>query len=513
MPTSDACKDSGLIRGLGIWAATAVVIGGMIGQSVFLVASDMSREVGSMTMVMAAWLVGGVVALFGAFCFAELGAAIPEPGGEYAYLSRGVGRMWGFLYGWTGAMILKPGVAAVIAAGLLRFLAFLLPSVTAPIFAWPVRLPFQAQPYQLTFTVAQPLAAGLVAVVTGINYLGVRTAGRLQVVLTALKVAAVAAILGLGLTARGFDGAQSSFVTTSAHGAIGGFLIALVPVMAAYNGFQNLGSVGSEVLNPGKNLPRAAVLGTSIVIPLYLLVNWVYFHILGFSQVAQSQHVASDAVTLMVGRIGAKWFTVAMIVSAFGTLHAIFLTGPRVPYAMARDGNFFGFAKRIHPRFRTPSGAVVFQGCVATLLALTGTHQELYSYAMFATSAFMALTAVALIRLRITSPELPRTYRAWGYPFTPLIFGAVSFALSVNLWIVRPVRSSIGLAIILVGVPFFHHWRSRTRSSIASAVLICTEQRASIDRANGPVEDKVFELQARRDSKQTASIGHGDAQP
>ena len=304
--------------------------------------------------------------------------------------------------------------------------------------------------------------------VTGINYLGVRTAGRLQVFLTALKVAAVAAILTLGLTARGFAGAQSSIVTSSAHGAVGGLLIALVPAMAAYNGFQNLGSVGSEVLNPGKNLPRAVVLGTSFVIPLYLLVNWVYFHILGFSQVAQSQHVASDAVTLVLGRIGAKWFTVAMIVSAFGTLHASFLTGPRVPYAMARDGNFFGFAKRIQPRFRTPSGAVIFQGCVATLLVLTGTHQELYSYAMFAISAFMALTAVALIRLRITSPELPRPYRVWGYPFTPLIFGAVSFAISVNLWIVRPVRSSIGLAIILLGIPFFHHWRSRSLNSIAS---------------------------------------------
>jgi APA family basic amino acid/polyamine antiporter len=235
--------------------------------------------------------------------------------------------------------------------------------------------------------------------------------------------------------------------------------------MAAYNGFQYLGLVGGEVLNPRKNLPRAAILGTSLVVTLYLLVNWVYFHVLGFFQVSQSQHVASDAVASLLGDAGAKWFTVAMIVSAFGSLHAGFLTGPRVPYAMARDGKFFGFAKRIQPKFHTPSGAVIFQGCVAILLVLTGTHQELYSYTMFATWAFLGLTAVALIRLRTTNPDLPRPYRVWGYPWTPLIFGAAAFVISANLWLVRPIRSSVGLAIILVGIPFFYHWSKQAKAS------------------------------------------------
>jgi amino acid transporter len=438
----------------------------MIGQSVFLVASDMSREVGSMTKVLTAWLVGGVVVLFGAFCYAELGAAIPEAGGDYLYLGRGLNPVCGFLYGWTSSLIMRPGSAAIIAAGLLRFVGFLLPRVTAPIFSWHAWIPFQPQRYQFTFTAAQPLAAGVVVVVTGLNYLGVRTAGRFQVFLTALKVAAVALIVVLGLMARSFSGSQSAFLASPARGALAAFLTALVPVMAAYNGFQNLGLAGGEVLNPRKNLPRAAILGTSLVIGLYLVVNWVYFHLLSFAQVSQSQHVASDAVTRLVGDAGAKWFTVAMIVSAFGSLHAGFLTGPRVPYAMARDGNFFSFAKRIQPTFHTPSGAVVFQGCVAILLVLTGTHQELYSYTMFATWAFMALTAVALIRLRATNPELLRPYRVWGYPWTPLIFGAAAFAISVNLWLVRPVRSSIGLAIILLGVPFFLHWRERSKAPL-----------------------------------------------
>ena len=459
--TTDGGNSPGLIRGLGVWAATAIVIGAMIGQSVFLVASEMSREVGSPTKVLFAWMIGGVVVLLGAFCYAELGAAMPEAGGEYIYLSRGLRPECGFLFGWTSAMIIRPGSAASIAAGLMRFVGFLAPSVTAPIFTWNLRFPFQPQPYQFTFTAAQPLAAAVVVVVTGLNYLGVRTAGRFQVFLTALKVATVAAILALGLAAKSSSGAQPAFIASPAHGALAAFLTALVPVMAAYNGFQFLGSVGGEIINPKKNLPRAVILGTSLVIALYVLVNWVYFHMLSFSQVAQSQHVASDTVAVLVGSMGAKWFTIAMIVSAFGALHAGFLTGPRVPYAMARDGNFFGFAKRMHPRFHTPSGAVIFQGCVAILMVLTGTHQELYSYTGFANWIFLGLTAVALIRLRVTKPEMPRPFRVWGYPWTPLIFGTAASAIVVNLWLVRPVRSSIGLAIILLGIPFFNRWRKR----------------------------------------------------
>jgi APA family basic amino acid/polyamine antiporter len=338
----------GLVRGLGPWAAAAIVVGGMIGQSVFLVASDMSREVGSLTKVLVAWMVGGAIVLFGAFCYAELGAAMPEAGGDYVYQSRGLGPLCGFLYGWTSSMIMKPGSAAIIAAGLLRFVGFLLPWVTRPIFSWSLRLPFQPQPYQFAFTYAQPLAAVAIVIVAAMNYLGVRTVGRFQIFLTALKLAAVVLILGLGFAVKNAVAVDRSVFTLS-HGALVAFLTALVPVMAAYNGFQGLGPLGGEILNPGRNLPRAAILGTSLVIFVSLLINWMYFHLLSFSQVAQSQHVASDVVALLIGQAGAKWFTIAMIVSAFGALHANFLIGPRVRYAMSRDGNFFAFASHIQP--------------------------------------------------------------------------------------------------------------------------------------------------------------------
>src|SRR6266568_4764277 len=415
MNPAEANNRSHLVRALGMWSAIAVVVGSMIGQAVFLVASDMARELGSPARVLAVWIIGGIVVLFGTFCYAELGAALPEAGGDYVYLSRGLSPVWGFLFGWTSSMIMRPGMAAVTAAGLLRFTGFLLPSVANPIFTWHLTLPFQLQPYQFTFTAAQPIAAGIIVLVTAINYLGVRTAGHFQIFLTSLKVAAVVAIVILGLTLGTLSEIHPALITSAAQGSTGAVLIAVVPAMLAYNGFQMLGPLGGEVSNPQRNIPRAVILGSLLVISLYVLVNWTYFHILGFSRVAESHYVASDAVALLIGNRGAKWITVVMIFSAFGALHASFLAWPRVPLAMARDGHFFRFAKRIHPVFHTPSAAVVFQGCVAILLVLTGTYQELYSFVIFAIWLFLALTAVALIRLRTKEPDLPRPFRVWGY--------------------------------------------------------------------------------------------------
>jgi|SRR5215469_3322980 len=464
-------KRFGLVRGLGLWSAMAVVIGSMVGQAVFLVGSDMARELGSITRVLAVWIVGGVVVLFGASCYAELGAAMPKAGGDYVYLSRGLSPTFGFLYGWTSSIIMRPGMAAVIAAGLLRFAEFLFPSVAQPIFTWHATLPLLAQPYQFTVTAAQPLAAGIIVLLATSNYLGVRTAGHFQVFLTSLKVSTLLAIVIFGLTLGKIGGTASSLITSLGHGGLGSFLTALVPVMAAYNGFQLLGCLGEEISNPEKNIPRAAVFGSLLVIGLYVLVNWTYFQVLGLSRVAQSQFVASDAMVLLVGGTGAKWITLGMIVSALGALHSSFLTGPRVPFAMARDGYFFAFANRIHPVFHTPSGAIFFQCCIAVLLVLTGTYQDIYSFEMFAIWLFFAFTAVALIRLRSSKADLPRPYRVWGYPWTPLVFCVSAFAISLNLWLVRPVRSSIGLAIILLGLPFFYYWRKHTNAGLERSAI------------------------------------------
>jgi APA family basic amino acid/polyamine antiporter len=444
---------SDLIRSLGLWSATAIVISDTIGTGIFLVTSDMARAVGTATLVLAAWIIGGLIVLCGAFCYAELGAAFPQAGGPYVYLNRGLGALWGFLFGWMSSFLERPVGMATLAAGFLRFLSFLFPVVGAPLFTCHIGR------FDFTFGVAQPLAALVVVAVTAINYLSVRMGGAIQVVLTSLKMATIAVIVAAGLlfgTNTAFDAAPP--LTHLGLGTISGFLTALVPAMWAYNGFNDLGDVGEEIAHPEKNIPRAIILGLLTVGGLYLLANVVYFRTLPFAKLMQSEHVASDVVQSFASR-GAAWLTVAMAISALGALHVVVLTGARIPYAMARDSVFFQFAKRIQPSFRTPSGALIFLGSLATLLALSGTYEELYSLFVFAVWIFFALTAIALFRLRRKEPDLARPYRAWGHPWTTLIFLVAAVALTVNLWMVRPVRSSLGLSVILAGIPFFYRWR------------------------------------------------------
>jgi len=455
-----------LVRGLGLWSATAIVVSDIIGSGIFLVTSDMARALGSAALVFAAWITAGVIVLFGSFCFAELGATLPQAGGRYVYLSRALSPIWGFLFGWMVSFLQRPVSMATLAAGFLRFTGFLFPEVARPLFV------FHLGRDQFTFTVAQPLAAVVVMAVTMINYLSVKTGGAIQLLLGSLKVITILTIVIGGLIfGKHATEAAAPMGFVSGMGApglgISAFLTALVSAMWAYNGFQDLGDLGEEVSRPEKNIPRALILGLLIVAGLYLLANVVYFRTLPFAAVARSQHIASDVVQSFAGTRGAALLTLAMAMSALAANHVVVLTGARIPYAMARDRVFFPFARRLHPRFHSPSGAVVFLGVLAALLALTGTFEELYSLFIFGEWIFLALSALALLRLRAKEPALARPYKAWGYPLTPVIFLAAALALTINLWMVRPVRSSLGLLVILAGVPFFYHW---SKSATASAI-------------------------------------------
>jgi amino acid transporter len=455
MSDSSHSSHPGLVRGLGLWSATAIVIGDTIGTGVFLVGSDMARVTGSSALALVAWALGGVIVLFGAFCYAELGAAFPKSGGPYVYLSRALGPLWGFLFGWMSSFLDRPVAMAGLAAGFVRFLSFLFPVVATPLFSRHIGS------YEFNFTTAQPLAALIVVIVTGVNYFSVRFSGGIQVLMTALKILAVVVIIVGGLLFGAKSAPHALTVAAPAFGwtTIGALLTALVPAMWAYNGFNDLGDLGEEIVHPEKNIPRSILLGLATIGGLYLLVNFTYLHVLPLETAAASQHIASDAVQTFAGPSGATWLTLAMAFSALGALHVVVLTGARIPYAMARDRVFFRFVDSIHPKFHTPSGSLLFLGTLATLLALTGTFEELYSLFVFAVWIFFALTAIALLRLRWTEPNLARPYRVWGYPLTPIIFLVAAVALTVNLWMVRPVRSTVGLLVILAGIPFFYRWR------------------------------------------------------
>ena len=455
------------MRALGAWAASAIVIGTMVGTGIFLKPSEMAAVGGSVSVVYAAWIAGGLLSLFGALSFAELGAALPEAGGQYAYLRKGLGPVWGFLFGWMHSTVGESSSAASIAAGFARFSSFLIPAIGLPLFTWHLTVPFSGKPYDFIFTWAQPLAVVTIVLFTFINYLGVRLGGRVQIALTILKIGAVLAIVAAGFwLGRGdwshfhpfWPEARSATTMTS-------FLAALAAAMWAYDGWEDLNRVGSEIQNPQKNIPVALIGGTLLVALLYLVFNAVCFYALPFAGVAGSSHVAADVVATFAGAGAAKWITLAMVLSALGTLNSSLLSGARVPYAMARDGLFFRVTGIVHQKFRTPSGALVFQGALACLMALTGTFEELTSLFVFAAWIFYALSVVAMFRLRKIAPDLPRPYRTWGYPVLPALFVAGAIALTLNIWIERPVRSTIGLAMILSGLLFYRAWANREPAS------------------------------------------------
>ena len=451
---------SELVRGLGLWSATAVVIGNIIGTAVFLVGSEVARDARSTGVSVAVWIVGGLLSLCGALCLAELGAAMPRAGGMYTYLTQGLGPAWGFLYGWSSSTVIETAANAGVAAGFVRLVGFLLPVVGTPLFVLHIPGPFHSKTYEFAFTTAQPLAAAVIVLLTAVNYLSVRSGGRIQLLATSLKVGAVVTLVALGFVLqRGNVANVLPRSTPIPAGTAGAFLAALVPVMWAYNGWHLLGAAGEEVENPGRNIPRALVYGMLAVGALYVLANWVYLRVLAFSGVAQSSHVASDVFQRLVGSGSAKWLTIAMMISALGCLHICILTSARIPFAMARDGVFFGFAKRVQPTFRSPSGGLLFMGGVSALLALSGTYEELFSLVIFALWIFLCSSAVALIRLRRIEPGLPRPYSVWGYPWTLILFLVGGLAMTVNLWVDQPIRSSIGLVVILLGLPFYFHWR------------------------------------------------------
>lgn len=463
MSPATGTKRFELVRGLGVWAASAIVVGTMVGTGIFLKPSQMAAEGGSVSVVYAAWIVGGLLSLFGALSFAELGAAIPEAGGQYAYLSRGLGPVWGFLFGWMHSTVGESASAASIAAGFARFLSVFVPVIAAPIFTLHFRVPFSDKPYEFAFTWAQPVAVGALLVFTVINYLGVRIGGRVQVALTAIKVASILAIVAAAFSLG--HGSSTNFhpfwPSTSGVATFSSFLAALAAALWAYDGWEDLNRVGSEVQNPQRNFPIAMAGGTILVAGIYLLFSAACIYVLPFQGVAQSQHVGSDVVATFAGSGAARWFTLVMIVSALGTLNSSLLSGARVPYAMGRDGLFFRVTSSVHPRFRTPSGALIFQGILASVMALSGTFEELTSLFVFAAWIFYALSVVAMFRLRRIAPDMPRPFRTWGYPVVPGLFLVGATALTVNLWIDRPLRSTIGLLMILSGLIFYRYW-SRT---------------------------------------------------
>lgn len=447
-----------LARDLGLSHAGAVVVGTIIGSGIFLVPAEMMQAVGSARLVYLAWMVGGLLSFFGAITYAELGAMKPQAGGEYVYVRDAYGPLAGFLYSWTTFLISKPASIATITTGLVRILE------TFPVFSFLARPFFSEQFTSHTFTITngQLFAIGATIFISALNYIGVRRAGEFQLLFTLLKIAIIIGIVAVGFSYRGGTWANFATEFSGAKGGMVGFFAALVAALWAYDGWNDLNMVAGEIRNPQRNVPLSLIWGVATVGALYVLVNAAVQYVLPAAAVAVSERPASDAVALVLGRAGAGLVSAGMAISMLVTLNGSIMSGARVPFATARDGYFFKSIAEVHPRFRTPSIAIVVQCLLAViLLLLGGNFRQFFSLAIFAEWLFYMITGSTVFVFRRREPRADRPYKVWGYPIVPALFIVVSAVLLYYTFVGNLKSSAAGCVVILAGVPVFYLFKRR----------------------------------------------------
>jgi APA family basic amino acid/polyamine antiporter len=445
-----------LPRVLNASHATSIVVGIIIGSGIFLVPREMMAAVGSSRMVYAVWIVGGLLSLFGAMTYAEIAAQRPKYGGEYAFIREAYGDLMGFLYMWTWITVAKPASIATIATGLARVLA------TFAAFS------FLTRPAFANLLWSQIFAIAMTWLITGLNILGTRKSGNVQLVLTWLKILLIVVIAGVCFGAAGSHGSWSNFATefTGARGGFSGFMVALIAALWAYDGWSDVTQLAGEIQRPQRSLPLALVGGVAIVGGLYMLTNAAIQYVMPAMAIATADRPAADALRLIVGNWGAGLVSLGMAVSICATFVGSSLSGARVPFAAAHDGLFFKELAYIHPKFHTPVTALILQAVLSSLLLLAiGRFQALFSLAIFAEWFFYALTASTVFIFRRREPDAIRPYSVWGYPVLPILFIISAVILLVFSFADQPRNSIIGTLIILLGIPLHYLLQKKSRAT------------------------------------------------
>jgi APA family basic amino acid/polyamine antiporter len=398
------------------------------------------------------WIVGGLLSLAGALSYAELAAAMPEAGGEYVYLSEAYGPIWGYLYGWTQMWVAKSGSIATLATGFFLYLANFWPTLENVVFH--VTLPF-GYPFEIRY--GQFLAIALIMGLAWLNYFGVKVGGRVQVAVTVLKVGLIGFVIAAGILYGPHGGAPASGPIASL--TLTGFIAALVAALWAYDGWNNVSMVSSEIKNPRRFLPLALIGGTLAVMAIYLAANFVYFHVLSAPEVAGSSRVAAAMMQKLFGNWGANAVSTAAMISIFAALNGSILSGARVPYAMAKDRRFFPAMAVVNPAYHTPGVAILGLSAWGAILVLSGKYDDLADFVVFGSWILYGMTTAAVIVLRRKKPEMKRSYRTWGYPVVPAVFVLAALLIEVVTLINKPWQSGLGIILILSGIPFYRRWR------------------------------------------------------
>jgi APA family basic amino acid/polyamine antiporter len=504
-------KQPQFVRGMGLFSATAIVMGSMIGSGIFIVSADMSRTVGSPALLIAAWLVTAALTVIGALSYGELAAMMPKAGGQYVYLREALGPLWGFLYGWTLFLVIQTGTIAAVGVGFGKFLGVFFPAVRADNWLWHIgHVPAMAVGpmvlgnMDIGLNTANLAAIAIITLLTFTNTLGVKLGAAVQNVFTSAKILALMAVVLVGLVAKNATAIAANFgvgwenfwagaawhsvhpVQVGAGGPIAlvGVLtvVAVVQVGSLFSAdaWNNVTFTAGEIENPRRNLPLSLAIGTGVVLSLYVLCNFVYLSVLPLAgdanaatvvgrgiQNATQDRVATAVMEVAFGAIGAKLMAGAILISTFGCVNGMLLAGARVYYAMSRDGLFFQSVGRLSEKSKAPVNSLWVQWGWTCVLCVSGSYGQLLDYVIFAALAFYILTIVGLFVLRRTRPDAARPYRAFGYPVLPAVYIVMATWVCVVLLRYKPQYTWPGLILVLLGVPVYLVWR---RVGTASAV-------------------------------------------
>ena len=499
-----------LVQRLGLFSSTAIVVGSMIGSGIFIVPAEISRGVGSPALLIGAWLVTAVMTIIGALSYGELAAMMPKAGGQYVYLREALGPMWGFLFGWTLFLVIQTGTIAAVAVAFGKFLGVFFPAISSS--HWLLHLghvpalrigPMVLGNMDIGLNTANLTGILIVLLLTGINIFGVRLGALVQNVFTTAKTAALLGLVILGFCFGRKPGAMAAnFGHNFWQGAswhtlhpvqvgVGGpiAMVGLLAVLAVVqtgslfsaDAWNNVTFTAGEIRNPKRNLPLSLVLGTSIVIALFIAANFVYLFALPLQgdphgatvfargiQYAAEDRVATAALEQIFQNSGAYLMAAAILISTFGCANGMILAGARVYYAMSNDGLFFKPTSKLHPRYKTPVAALVIQAVWTCFLCLTGSYSQLLDYIICTELIFYILTIICLFVLRKRRPDAERPYRAVGYPVLPALYIGMAAWICVVLLRYKPQFTWPGLLIVLLGIPVYWIW-SRRRQEVTAA--------------------------------------------
>ena len=454
-PAPDA--DAQLVRAIGLSGATLLVVGSVIGSGIFLTTGLMVQELPSTSLVLAAWVAGGLLAMAGGLTYAEMGSMYPRSGGLYVFLSEAYGPVWGFLFGWACLLVILTGSVAAVAVGFAEYFSYFFPSLGTDRILVTFDMPWGAW----RISAGQVVAAASIAVITAVNYVGARSGNVANTILTVAKVGGLILIPLLAIAYMRVDPALTPMVPPDAVRPFASFGVIMIAVMWTYEGWYYVASAAGEIKDAARTVPRALIYGTIAPTTIYVSVNLAYVFALTLEEMSGVTRIAEKAVTALVGPGGAALVAATVVVSTFGCNVAGVIASSRTCFAMAADGRFFAAAARVHPVHRTPHVALLVTSGWSAFLTLTGGYEALFTYVTFASVLFGTLGGVAIFVLRTRRPEVPRPYRALGYPVVPALYVLGSLALVGNTLSERPLESIAGLGLVAIGLPFYFYW-SRT---------------------------------------------------